>query len=63
MIPFLLGCGIRKLSVNPKLIPAVQTIVESLSLRECQVLAERLVHMGSIKDIHAYLGIVSRERS
>ncbi|MEI8095960.1 MAG: phosphoenolpyruvate--protein phosphotransferase [Spirochaetales bacterium] len=62
MIPFLLGSGIRKLSVNPKLLPGVQKLIEGLSLRECQVGAEKLVHMGSIKDIHHYLGIPSAEK-
>ena len=57
MIPFLIGAGIRKLSVNPKLLPQVQNFIEGLSLRNCQVHAEKLVQMGSLAEIHSYLGI------
>jgi len=62
MIPFLLGAGIRKLSISPKLLPQVQSFIEGLSLRECQVHAEKLVQMGSVSDIHAYLGIETAEK-
>ncbi len=61
MIPFLLGAGIRKLSVSPKALPEVQKLIEGLRLRECQVHAERLVHMGSVADIHGYLGLKTSE--
>jgi phosphotransferase system enzyme I (PtsP) len=57
MIPFLLGAGIRKLSVNPKLLPQVQNIIEGLSFRQSQVHTERLLRMGSVADIHQYLGL------
>ena len=62
MIPFLLGAGIRKLSVNPKLLPQVQRFIEGLSYRQCQVHAEKLVQMGSLVDIHLYLGIETSEK-
>jgi len=57
MIPFLIGAGIRKLSVNPKLLPKVQHFIEGLDWRHCQVHAEKLVQMGSVAEVHAYLGI------
>lgn len=62
MIPFLIGAGIRKLSLNPKLLPQVQDFIEGLSLRSCQVHAEKLVQMGSVADIHRYLGIETSEK-
>lgn len=62
MIPFLLGAGIRKLSLNPKLLPQVQNLIEGLSLRFCQVHAEKLVQMGSVADIHSYLGMETIEK-
>jgi len=61
MVPFLVGAGIRKLSLNPKLLPQVQNLIEGLSLRNCQVHAEKLVQMGSVADIHQYLGIEPSE--
>jgi phosphotransferase system enzyme I (PtsP) len=62
MIPFLLGAGIRKLSLNPKLLPQVQRFIEGLSFRQCQVHAERLVQMGTVAEIHNYLGIETSEK-
>jgi len=62
MIPFLLGAGIRKLSVNPKMLPQVQHFIEGLNFRQCQVHAEKLVQMGSVADIHLYLGIETSEK-
>ncbi len=62
MLPFLLGAGIRKLSINPKLLPEVQKIIEGLNHRECQVHAERLLRMGSVADIHAYLGLETSQK-
>jgi len=62
MIPFLLGAGIRKLSLNPKLLPQVQRFIEGLSLKECQVHAEKLVQMASVAEIHEFLGIETSEK-
>jgi len=63
MIPFLIGAGIRKLSINPKLLPRVQRFIEGLDFRQCQVHAEKLVQMGSVADIHLYLGIEPTEQA
>jgi len=62
MIPFLLGAGIRKLSLNPKMLPQVQRLIEGLSLKECQVHAEKLVQMASVAEIHEFLGIETSEK-
>lgn len=56
LIPFLIGAGLKKLSVNPKLIPQVQKAVESYSFRECLVIAEKALSLGTIKEVREFLG-------
>jgi phosphotransferase system enzyme I (PtsP) len=48
-IPFLLGIGIRALSVYPKFLLAVQKIVCNLTLSEAKSYAQRLLAENSIK--------------
>ncbi len=59
LIPFLIGAGLKKLSVNPKLIPQVQKVVESYSYRECLVIAEKALSLGTIKEVREFLGGVA----
>ena len=42
-IPFLLGIGIRTLSVYPKFLPAVQTYISGLKLSNAKIYANRLL--------------------
>jgi len=48
-IPFLLGIGIRALSVYPKFLPAVQKIIYKLRLSDAKLYAERLLAENSLK--------------
>lgn len=57
MIPFLIGAGFKKLSVNPKLIPQVQKVIQGISWRESQVLSEKLLSLGTVKEVHEVLDI------
>jgi len=62
MIPFLLGIGIRKLSLSPKLLPQVQRFIEGLSLEQCQLHAKKVVKMASVAEVHACLSIETSEK-
>jgi hypothetical protein len=44
------------------MLPQVQHFIEGLNFRQCQVHAEKLVQMGSVADIHLYLGIETSEK-
>jgi phosphotransferase system, enzyme I, PtsP len=57
LIPFLLGIGIRKLSVDPRSIPEVQKIVQQTSLSEAKKTAETLLSLGRLKDVEAFLNL------
>ncbi len=57
IIPFLLGIGISKISVNPKQLPAVQKIIMTSSLTNCRAEADKLLSMGTLKEVNRYLGL------
>ncbi|MDD4737607.1 MAG: phosphoenolpyruvate--protein phosphotransferase, partial [Kiritimatiellae bacterium] len=64
LIPFLLGIGIRYLSMDPHAIPAVQAAVQAVELPEAVMFAERLLSCGSIRAVRACLesGPANRQR-
>jgi phosphotransferase system enzyme I (PtsP) len=51
-IPFLLGIGIRILSVYPKFLPSVQNMVSNLKISEAQAYAQRLLSEATIQGVH-----------
>lgn len=55
IIPFLIGIGIRKVSVDPRYIHDVQKNIEKLNLPEAEKLAETLLKMGTLKEITKFL--------
>jgi phosphotransferase system enzyme I (PtsP) len=48
-IPFLLGIGIRALSVYPKFLPSVQKTISNLKISEAKFYAEQLLAKNSLK--------------
>jgi phosphotransferase system enzyme I (PtsP) len=48
-IPFLLGIGIRILSIYPKFLPSIQKIISNLKLSDAKSYAERLLAENSLK--------------
>jgi len=54
-IPFLLGCGITRLSVDPVFIPRVQECVRQIDLSEAAVLAQALLSCSTISETEAIL--------
>ena len=51
-IPFLLGIGVRILSVYPKFLPSVQNIISSLKISEAGAYAQRLLSEATIRGVH-----------
>jgi phosphotransferase system enzyme I (PtsP) len=54
-IPFLLGVGIRKLSMNPSYLYQNQKIVTSLSMAEAANLADKVLKLSKIKEVENML--------
>jgi phosphotransferase system enzyme I (PtsP) len=55
MIPFLLGIGLGKISVDPRSIPVVQAAVQAGTITEFRKDAKAMLAMGSVKEVEAFL--------
>ena len=55
MLPFLLGIGLRFLSLDPVTIPAVQTQIEKIDLFQARQQACRMLSLGRTEEVAEYL--------
>ena len=55
MIPFLLGIGLRTFSIDIRSAPSIERTIASIDLVEAEQLAIRLLTMGRISEIEAFL--------
>jgi len=55
MIPFLLGIGIRKLSIDPQFMPAVHRRISGLTINACREQARELTAAGSLRAVKEVL--------
>lgn len=55
MIPFLIGIGMRRLSIDPQFMPAVHRRIAGLNIDRCQDHARALLSAGSIDSVHHVL--------
>ena len=55
LMPFLLGIGIRTLSVDVGMLPRLQRDIAAVDLVEAETRAARMLRMGRISDLEAYL--------
>ena len=51
----LLGMGLRQLSVTPSAIPEIKKICRSVTIEQCQSVAERALTMENARDVRSYL--------
>lgn len=51
----LLGMGVRNLSVPPSALPRVKKAIRSVSIKQCQDIAERVCKLESARDVDLYL--------
>lgn len=54
-IPFLLGIGVRSLSIDPQFMPAVQKQIKTLSMKELELFAERILRLSSVEGVRTVL--------
>jgi phosphotransferase system enzyme I (PtsI) len=55
LAPLLVGMGLRRLSMGPRQVPAIKTLIRSFDSRELEEVAERCVAASSTSDIEACL--------
>jgi phosphotransferase system enzyme I (PtsI) len=51
----LLGLGVRNLSVPPSALPRVKKAIRSVSMKQCQEIAERVMKLEAARDVDLYL--------
>ncbi len=54
-VPLLIGCGIKAISLPPKLIPAIRRILSQFSMSECSELYKRAVSMTIPDEVNAMM--------
>lgn len=54
-VMLLLGLGLRKLSITPPAIPEVKRIIRSVSIKQCQRMARRVMAFDSDREVLNYL--------
>ena len=57
IIPFLIGIGVRTVSVDARQIPRVQKMINKLDARQARVHADHLLSLGKISEVAAALNI------
>ena len=55
MLPFLLGVGLKKFSIDSVNAPTVQRLVNSMVLSEAQEIARTMLGLGRISEVEAFL--------
>ena len=54
-VPLLLGLGLRRLSVNPRSVPAIKELIRSLDSRQLATIADRCLEQSSTAEVAALL--------
>lgn len=60
LLPFLLGCGLRKLSLSVHSIPKVQAALESINMTEAEKVTKDLLSLSQIRQVKSYLDQMGR---
>ncbi len=60
-LEFILGLGIRKISVDPHTIPQLQEAIEEMSIAKATEKAGRMLGMGRVSEVAAFLGLTADE--
>ncbi|TVQ41046.1 MAG: phosphoenolpyruvate--protein phosphotransferase [Spirochaetaceae bacterium] len=55
MLPFLLGIGIRILSVEPRQLPRLKQLVSRISIRDARGIARRMLSFERVEQVRRYL--------
>ena len=61
MVPFFLGIGIRKISVEPKHIPSMKQRVSDIVLRDAEEYARQMLSFSRLRDVQHFVGEARNE--
>jgi phosphotransferase system enzyme I (PtsP) len=54
-IPFLLGIGMRSLSIDPQYMPAIKKAIAAIAIDDARALAEAMLDAPSLRDVESFL--------
>ena len=54
-VPLLLGLGLRSMSVPPSSVPEIKQVCRSVSIEQCEAIAQRVMELESALEVDAYL--------
>jgi len=60
-VMLLLGMGVRTLSIAPPMIPEIKQIIRSVTIKECNSAARKVLGMNSERQISSYLRSMARK--
>jgi phosphotransferase system enzyme I (PtsP) len=63
MLKFLVGIGIRKISIDPNQIPRVQNFISELHTEEARRHARKLLRYGTLREVNAFLEEEQKQES
>ena len=55
MLPFLLGVGLKKFSIDIINAPKVQRLIQSYTLEEAEQIAQHMLGLGRITEVESFL--------
>ena len=61
LIPFLVGVGVRQLSIAPRLAPTVKHVLRSFTIDEAEQIADEVLSTDSAQEIYSFLGAQYRK--
>jgi phosphotransferase system enzyme I (PtsI) len=61
LIPFLIGVGVRQLSIAPRLAPTVKHVLRSFTIEEAEQIADEVLSTDSAQEIYSFLGAQYRK--
>lgn len=61
LIPFLIGLGVRELSIAPRLAPTVKHVLRSFTIDEAEQITDAVLSTDSAQEIYSFLGAQYRK--
>jgi phosphotransferase system enzyme I (PtsP) len=60
-LPFLLGIGVRELSMDPLYLPRIQKAIANIDINEAQAAAENMLSKGKVSDVAQTLSLTTTD--
>lgn len=62
LVPFLLGSGLQEFSMSPMHVLPTRKLIRSLNYQDCQTIVEKVLRLGTSKEIKDFLSQFLKEK-